>query len=348
MSAAPPPGAAAAPPLPQASGPSRAARVLALLLYGSTLLLVLMGSHTTTIGAGMVFEDWPTSNGSFNPPGWLADPAMRAEHAHRLLGALVGLLAIALAVVLHLREPRVLVRRLGYAVVLLVVVQGLLGGFRVLEDSLLYALIHGISAQLVLATMAVLGLLLSRGWQRVPEALPGDFWPGWKFLRVTGLCAVALLLVQLTLGATLRHKGAGLAIPFFPHAAPDGGFLPVYWNWATTLHFSHRAMAVVLLVVLGYWAMKALANLRSSPLQRSLAFAALSGLTLQIFLGGAIIWTGRSPLWTNAHVLLGALLLSVSVCLVLTFWRARLKPALAGPAALQTPSAAATRPDATA
>jgi heme a synthase len=32
-------------------------------------VLVLLGAFTTTIGAGMVFTDWPLSNGSINPEG---------------------------------------------------------------------------------------------------------------------------------------------------------------------------------------------------------------------------------------------------------------------------------------
>jgi len=36
-------------------------------------LLVTLGAFTTTIGAGMAFPDWPLSNGSLNPKGWLTD-----------------------------------------------------------------------------------------------------------------------------------------------------------------------------------------------------------------------------------------------------------------------------------
>jgi cytochrome c oxidase assembly protein subunit 15 len=43
-------------------------------------VLVTLGAFTTTIGAGMAFLDWPLSNGSVNPEGWLTDIAMFAEH----------------------------------------------------------------------------------------------------------------------------------------------------------------------------------------------------------------------------------------------------------------------------
>ena len=40
-------------------------------------VLVTLGAFTTSIGAGMAFPDWPLSNGSINPEGWLRDELQR-------------------------------------------------------------------------------------------------------------------------------------------------------------------------------------------------------------------------------------------------------------------------------
>ena len=69
-------------------------------------VLVALGAFTTSIGAGMAFPDWPLSNGSVNPDGWLTDVALFAEHSHRLSGATMGLIAIALAIWLYRSESR--------------------------------------------------------------------------------------------------------------------------------------------------------------------------------------------------------------------------------------------------
>ena len=61
-------------------------------------VLVTLGAFTTTIGAGMAFADWPLSNGSVNPDGWLTEIEKFAEHSHRLSGTTMGLIAIGLAV----------------------------------------------------------------------------------------------------------------------------------------------------------------------------------------------------------------------------------------------------------
>src|SRR3954470_13781686 len=77
-------------------------------------LLVTLGAFTTSIGAGMAFADWPLSNGSINPAGWLTNLSMFAEHSHRLSGMTMGLITLGLAFWLWRREARGWVRQLGY------------------------------------------------------------------------------------------------------------------------------------------------------------------------------------------------------------------------------------------
>src|SRR3954463_15934569 len=88
-------------------------------------VLVALGAFTTTIGAGMAFPDWPLSNGSVNPKGWLTDIAMFAEHSHRLSGTTMGLIAIGLAICLHRTESRRWLRQLGWWGLVIVVIQGI-------------------------------------------------------------------------------------------------------------------------------------------------------------------------------------------------------------------------------
>src|SRR5664279_1423486 len=76
-------------------------------------VLVLLGAFTTSIGAGMVFQDWPLSNGSLNPAGWLQNTAMFAEHSHRLSVGIMATVTLLLAVALGRSEPRRWLRRLA-------------------------------------------------------------------------------------------------------------------------------------------------------------------------------------------------------------------------------------------
>ncbi len=285
-------------------------------------VLVTLGAFTTSIGAGMVFPDWPLSNGSVNPEGWLDDIAMFAEHSHRLTGTLMGLITIGLAAWLHVAEERAWVRRLGWWALGIVVVQGLLGGKRVLLDAMdmpgfdlsvgqLLRIPHGILAQVFFCVIFAIAAALSRTWSK-PDPAPAVFSPR---VRQLGAWCVALLFVQLTVAATMRHNGAGLAIPTFPLSTPEGGLLPATWDFRVGIHFLHRVMAGVLTVALlayGHylWRDRAVAGW-----MRWLLAGLLLLLGAQLTLGAYAVWSGRNPYITTAHVIVGCLMLALTFLL---------------------------------
>jgi cytochrome c oxidase assembly protein subunit 15 len=120
------------------------------------------------------------------------------EHSHRLMGALVGLLTLALAIALWREGGRL--RRLGLIAVAAVIAQGLLGGLRVVLVADTLAIFHGILAQAFFALLASIALLTApRGrvaGARVEGALVG-----------LTVLAAALVYVQIVFGALLTHAG---------------------------------------------------------------------------------------------------------------------------------------------
>jgi cytochrome c oxidase assembly protein subunit 15 len=299
------------------------------LVMAVTLLLLYAGGFTTTIGAGMVFADWPLSNGSLNPEGWTTDQAMLAEHGHRLLGATVGTLCIILAVWMWRVEERRWLRWLSYGALALVIFQGLLGGARVLFVSIDLAKVHGVTAQIFLCTLTAIAVGASAWWRRI-EAPEGEAASKrWRaFFRGYGLAICLLTMVQLVIGAIMRHRGAGLAIPYFPHSSPDGSFLPVSWNWATQINFAHRAVAFVLFVLLTAWVIALLRSAIVGSTVKKLALAAFVVINLQVLLGAGIIWTGRAPIETTLHVLNGAIFLSIGWAITFSFFKPTLEKSL--------------------
>src|SRR6185503_6059359 len=77
--------------------------------------------------------DWPTTYGynMFLFPIRLWHGGIFFEHLHRLVASAVGLLTAILAVWLCVKEPRVWLRWVGVAAFFAVVLQGVLGGLRV-------------------------------------------------------------------------------------------------------------------------------------------------------------------------------------------------------------------------
>jgi heme a synthase len=173
---------------------------LALATLGATCVLILLGGLVTNTGAALAVPDWPSTFG-YNMvlfPWSRMVGGILYEHSHRLMGALVGVLTLALAVTLWREGGRL--RRLGLVAVAVVVGQGVLGGLRVvlLEDTL--AIVHGCLAQAFFALLAVIALLTApRG--RVPAA-PVD-----PALRGMAVLAAALVYVQIVFGALLTHAG---------------------------------------------------------------------------------------------------------------------------------------------
>ena len=119
-------------PSPAAAGADRAYRRLALATIVMTFLLVIIGGIVRVSDSGLGcgpansgFHGWPFCNGDLLPG---LDLNTIIEYSHRTVAGIVGLMAIALAVLAwrRQRENRALVRT-TIAAVVLVIAQGLLG-----------------------------------------------------------------------------------------------------------------------------------------------------------------------------------------------------------------------------
>jgi cytochrome c oxidase assembly protein subunit 15 len=133
------------------------------------------------------------------------------EHTHRQLGWIAGVLTIGLAVGLWRADPRRWVRWLGVGALAAISVQGVLGIFRVELDALAgieLAMVHGFVGQLVMALLAVVALVTSRGWLARPVVETGA---AGRFPRLAAI-TTGLLVVQLGLGVWLRQAGAGFEV----------------------------------------------------------------------------------------------------------------------------------------
>jgi heme a synthase len=287
-------------------------------------VLVTLGAFTTSINAGMAFADWPLSNGSINPEGWLSDIMMFAEHSHRLSGATMGLITIGLAVWLWRTDTRSWLRALGWWALAIVVIQGVIGGQRVTLDAMrvpgfemtlgqMLRIPHGILAQVFVCLLFAIAASTSRNWLRPPT---GSFAAS-AALRRLAIVSTLLVFVQLVIAAVMRHNHAGLAIPTFP-LTPGGGLTPAVWSFHTSIHFAHRAMAAVLGFVLVWLAVKVWRDPAASSGLKQLAAILVALLIAQIALGAYVIWSLRNPYTTTAHVIVGACILAVTF--LMTWW----------------------------
>ncbi len=183
--------------------------VFAWVTAGAVLLLIIAGGLVTSYVAGMAVPDWPNTEGSFMFLYPLArmNGGIYFEHAHRLLGSLAGLAVLALALHFSFGEPRRWVKTTAWAAFAIVVVQGIFGGVRVVDNSLTLAVVHGVLAQMIYALIVALAIATTAGWRKRREA-PAPAGIGAEAGLLLWL--IPLVIVQIFLGALLRHFHWGL------------------------------------------------------------------------------------------------------------------------------------------
>ena len=307
--------------------------LFAALVAASTAVLIFAGGLVTSTGSGLSVPDWPNTYGWFM---W-AFPMNKMvggifyEHAHRLIASTVGFLIVALAIWLGRVEERRWVRRLGYLALAAVITQGILGGITVLwylPDAISIA--HASLAQIVFCLTVTIALATSPGWKRAYMTLgvipsgashPVSVARHDRALQFIAIATTAVIFVQILIGATMRHTGAGLAIPDFPLAF--GHIIPPHWDSKIAIHFAHRVgAATVAVLILATTCHVFFHHGRRAELRRP-AILLLVLLAIQITLGALTVLSGKQFIINSLHVVNGALVLVTSLVLTLRAHRAR-------------------------
>lgn len=282
----------------------------------ATLLLIIAGGLVTSAEQGLAVVDWPNSFGynMFLYPLSRMTGGIYFEHAHRLLGTLVGLTTLVLALLIQSGAWPSWLKRLGWGALGLVIVQGILGGLRVtghftmstdptkVTPNIYLAITHGVVGQVFFGLLVSLSVLLSLAWhskQRPRQSLSAGTDRG---LSVT---LVGLLVIQLVLGAILRHIMHGLQI-----------------------HITLAVVVISIAVVTGIRAWGLYPQL-TRVARAGLLLACLAGVQLVLGLA-ALLATGANAgtaptdwnlVLATAHQTTGALLLALAVYLMLWLHR---------------------------
>ena len=305
---------------------------VACCLVGLTGVLLAFGAMVTTYEAAMAVPDWPATYGHnmflFPWAEWLYGPwDLFLEHGHRMLGALVGFMTLILMVSVWRTGQTFAVKALAGSALLLVLVQGLLGGLRVLLDDKTIAKVHACTGPLFFAVAVAIATLTSR-WVVRKAPRPDNR------LSVQGWLAAGLMVasyVQLVAGAQLRHLDASVG--------------PTVFQWLVGLHLFGAAVVTLLSLFVAVSAFGWLGNASAiAPVsQRRWSSGLVVLIVGQLGLGSAawvVSWglplgllpdavasalpepstvlvarSGFSAAIVTGHVLLGMMILAVSVVL---------------------------------
>ena len=285
----------------------------------ATLVLIMAGGMVTGLNAGLSVPDWPDSFrfGMFFFPLSHMTGGVFFEHTHRLFGTLVGLATLIQTIYLFRHESRRWVKWTSFIALIMVIVQGLMGGLRVtghftlaksrlgMDPSTPLAIIHGAFGQVFFAVLVVLAAVCSPNWTSNLQPKPRL---SAKIGRSMAWALVGVLLVQLTLGAILRHVGGVLLL--------------------------HISVAVIVLLLALFSGARAWGLNPDQLILKRVGLALLCVVSLQVLLGvcAVIALGGGGPLEhpdmaqavvTTAHQTTGAVLLAIAV--LLAVWTVRLE-----------------------
>ena len=312
----------------------------ATLVAGCTVILILAGSLVTSHDAGLSVPDWPTSYGwnmfTFPPSMWVANIVY--EHGHRLIASTVGFLTALLAAWLSMKDPRRWLRWFGVGALAAVIAQGVLGGLTVLFFlPAAVSTAHAGLAEIFFCMTVAIALFTSPGWLTERGDRADD-----ASLRRLATTATVCIFIQILVGATMRHTGAGLAIPDFPWMF--GHLVPDRWDSKIAVHFAHRVGALIVALAVLAAAAPVWSRHRGRRELTRPATLALVLVVTQVTLGALTILSRREPWINSLHVVCGALVLTTSLVLTLRSWRVRFAPA---GVRLPAPGRAGGNPDTT-
>ena len=253
-----------------------------------TFLLLIIGGTVNPTGSSLACPE-PTlvCHGEVFPE---MTGGVLYEHGHRLAAMTVGMVQILLTVLL-LRRGRRELRGLAWGTLAMVIVQGGLGAVTVQ-----YKLPWFVSTAHLMLAMTYFATLLYLAWQTRPadRAHPPLAAGARPWIHV----ATGAMVVQLLLGALVRHSEATLACLDIP------GCTAAEWFPAALtqrIHMIHRAWGVVTGLVTIAAAIQVYRHAAGWRALRGLMLIAPLLVLAQIVLGAYVVLTFRSVPLAVAH-----------------------------------------------
>ena len=272
---------------------------LSLGSTAATVLLVAIGGLVRATKSGLgCGTDWPHCQGHLVPA--MENRAVVIEYSHRLTATVVvvllGLLALD-AFLEHRRSPRILwpsVAAFG-----LVIVQAVLGAVVVkMELEAVSVVLHLFTAMLLLAVLVYITL--------AAFAVSGKLATSDPLISNQAGFAASCVLLLLLVGSYVSGRGAGNVFPDWP--LMNGRLVPDLSFELAALHFLHRALALIVAVVVTVVGIRVLRRKQQFPVQARLMHTTMGLFAVEILIGAVNVWTNLNAAAVTAHLLTGALI----------------------------------------
>jgi heme A synthase len=287
-------------------------RLLALTSVSVVYGLIVFGGIVRITDSGMgCGPDWPLCNGEVIPSVWTMETTL--EYFHRVFALLVILFTGALLFIGWRKRHE---NRWYFLIPLIavgfVVLQSGLGAITVLLD--LHAEVttaHHAIAQIFMGTLIVLAVLtyrnrLSGGRAHRP--------PGGSRVTRAGIVAGVSTILLLVAGAYTATSGAAYACPEWPLCG--GYYVPGTGSIYVDTQLTHRWLAMITAVAIGYLIYEVYRSRSDSPLLKNLAVGLGGLMLLQIMVGAINIWTQIHSFYAGLHLALATVIWGLLVVTV--------------------------------
>ena len=289
--------------------------VVSILIF-LTFIMIILGGIVKNSGSSLACPDWPLCFGEVMPT---MEGGVAIEHSHRLLGTLIGVFTCLLSLLAsRMRKQQNFLFKLSIAALVFVIVQGILGGATVLSKiSPLFSSFHLLISHLFFGILLwIYFTIRSLNLKNITKNFKAP-----AKLKKIALIASALVIIQITLGAIIRHFGAGPACGvgwsniFLCQELTTGEFTLWPMNGPGQLHMLHRLNGYLTLFALIGLTIPLLkfARLHHWKSMRKQLISIHIVVLLQVLLGMKVIGTGIGFLAVTLHLAFGLLLWSLVI-----------------------------------
>lgn len=217
------------------------------------------------------------------------------EYINRLIGAAVGLMILATAVIAWFhRAADKLAFAAAAAALILVVFQGWLGSVVVSTNLLGWTVtVHMIVALIIVLLLIYLNYRIQPG---VSTAMHRSNRPSFKIFLGAGML---LLGIQIVLGSRLREAVDAISFRSLDLARQD------WLDHAGPIFPFHRSFSILVLAICTYVTLYAMRHARGDEQFKWIAISLWAVILLQIFSGAVMAYFAIPPAFQPLHLLLG-------------------------------------------
>ena len=186
---------------------------LAIFTMFLTFFLIFVGALVKSTESGLSVPDWPTTFGEnmFLFPLSSMVGGIFYEHSHRLIASLVGFCILINTILIQFSNYPKYIKRISWATLLLVIIQGILGGLTVLYFLPVWiSASHGILGQTTFCLTIIIATITSPKWSYY------TFEKTNTYIRLLSIFTTLAIWIQLIIGAIVRHTESALVALDFP------------------------------------------------------------------------------------------------------------------------------------